>query len=159
MHAAYGKKSTVERQVIYHKARDMLRKAKLPKNGSCETILERWHTYSDSKKSISDEGWTEEKIQEYDALTLEDHSCDAPPAVRRRWQRNWIIILNHGAEGNVRQRLDFREAWLFFSTHFYLLVLVAQRMENGFWCPFCTLVTEVPETAVVSSRTLSFCFH
>ena len=63
MHAAYGKKSTVERQVIYHKARDMLRKAKLPKNGSCETILKRWHTYSDYKKSISDEGWTEEKIQ------------------------------------------------------------------------------------------------
>ena len=28
------------RQIMYHQARDMLRKAKLPKNGSCETILE-----------------------------------------------------------------------------------------------------------------------
>ena len=32
------------RQIMYHKARDMLRKAKLPNNGSCETILERWYT-------------------------------------------------------------------------------------------------------------------
>ena len=32
------------RQIMCHKTRDMLRKAKLPKNGSCETILERWST-------------------------------------------------------------------------------------------------------------------
>ena len=30
------------RRIIYHKARDTLRKAKHPKNGSCETILERF---------------------------------------------------------------------------------------------------------------------
>ena len=49
------------RQMMYHKARDMLRKAKLPKNGSCETVLERWYTDADYQKSLSDEGWTEEK--------------------------------------------------------------------------------------------------
>ena len=50
------------RQVMYHKARDMLRKAKLAKNGSCETILERWSTDALYQKSLSDEGWTGEKI-------------------------------------------------------------------------------------------------
>ena len=30
------------RQIMFHTAREMLRKAKLPKNGSCETNLERW---------------------------------------------------------------------------------------------------------------------
>ena len=30
------------RQKVYHKARDMLRKAKLPKNGHCQTIFVRW---------------------------------------------------------------------------------------------------------------------
>ena len=31
-------------------------------------------------------------------------------AERRRQQTNWKMILNKGAEGNMRQRLDFREA-------------------------------------------------
>ena len=44
------------RQVMHHKGRDMLGKAKLPKNGSCETILERWHTDADYQKSLCDEG-------------------------------------------------------------------------------------------------------
>ena len=65
---------------MHHKARDMLRKAKLPKNGSCETILERWSTDAVYQKSLSDEGWTEEKIRQYDTLALEDHSCEARPA-------------------------------------------------------------------------------
>ena len=72
------------RQIMYHKARDMLRKAKLPKNGSCETTLERWHTDADCQKLLSSEGWTEEKIKEYDAVALEDHSYEATPQERVR---------------------------------------------------------------------------
>ena len=49
-------------KIMYHKARDMLRKAKHPKHGSCETILERWYIDADYQKSLSDEGWTEEKL-------------------------------------------------------------------------------------------------
>ena len=57
-------------KIIYHEARDMSRKAKHPKNGSCETILERWHIDADYQKSLSAEGWTEEKVRQYDALAL-----------------------------------------------------------------------------------------
>ena len=84
------------RQVVYYKARDMLRKTKSPKNRSCDTILERWSTDSINQKSLSDEGWTEEKIRQYDALALEDHSCETTPAERGRWQRNWKIVRNKG---------------------------------------------------------------
>ena len=86
----------------------MLRKAKLPKNGSCETILEIWHTDADYQKSLSDEGWTDEKIEEYyAALTLEDHSCEATPQERGRWQGNWKIVVNwEGVHGPIRQRPD-----------------------------------------------------
>ena len=43
---------------------------------------------------------------------------------------------------------------LFSSTHFHVFVLVAQRMEQ-----FLVLILHVvPETASVSSRTVSFCF-
>ena len=98
------------RQIMYHKARDMLRKAKLAKNGSCETFLERWYTDADNQKSSSDEGWTEEKIRQYDALTLENHSYEGTPEESGRWQRNWKIVLNKGVKGPIRQRPDFREA-------------------------------------------------
>ena len=89
------------RQIMYHKARDMLRRAKLPKSGSCETILERWYTQMQ----------TEEQIRQYDALALEDHSYETAPEERGRWQRNWFIVLNkEGVQGPMRQRPDFREA-------------------------------------------------
>ena len=88
------------------KARDVLRKAKLPKNGSCETNLERWHTDAVYQKSLSAEVW-----KEYDALALEDHSYEATPQERGRWQRNWEIGLDkEGVHGPIRQRPDFREA-------------------------------------------------
>ena len=98
------------RQIMCHKARDMLRKDKLPKNGSCETILERWYTDADYQTSLSDEGSTEEKIRQCDAIAMEDHSHEATPEERRRWQRNWKIVLNNGVQGPTRQRPDFREA-------------------------------------------------
>ena len=89
----------------------MLRRAKLPKNGSHETFLERWHTDADYQKSLSAEGWTEEKIKEHDALALEDHSYEATPQERGRWQGNWKIVLNReGVHGSISQRPDFREA-------------------------------------------------
>ena len=47
------------RQTMYHKLRDMLRKVKLPKNGSCQTILERWYRAEKYRKLLSDKGWTE----------------------------------------------------------------------------------------------------
>ena len=54
-------------------------------------VLERWHTDADYQKSLSDEGWTEEKIKEYDGPALEDHSSETTHEERGRWQRNWEI--------------------------------------------------------------------
>ena len=81
---------------MYHKACDMLTNAKLPNNGSCETILDRWYTDADYQKSLSDEGWTEEKIRRHDALALEDHSDEATPEERGRWEKYWKIVLHKG---------------------------------------------------------------
>ena len=66
----------------------MLRRAKLPKNGSCETFLEKWYRDDMYRKSLSDKGWAEEKIRQYDALALEDHSYEATPEDKRRWEKN-----------------------------------------------------------------------
>ena len=77
------------RQTMHHKARGMLRKAKLPKNGSCQTFLERWYRDKKYRKSLSEEGWTEEQIRQYDELALEDHPYEATPGEKRRWENNW----------------------------------------------------------------------
>ena len=47
------------RQVLYHKARDMLRKAQAKKNGQCETLIERWYLDERYRKSLLELGWTE----------------------------------------------------------------------------------------------------
>ena len=52
----------------------MQRKARKHNNGNCETILERWHDDDKHRTSLSDIGWTEEQIIQYDAVALEDHS-------------------------------------------------------------------------------------
>ena len=63
------------RQCMYFKAHDMLRKARKHKSGGYKkNILERWHDDDKYRKSLSDIGWTEEQIIQYDAIALEDHS-------------------------------------------------------------------------------------
>ena len=59
---------------MYHKAQEMLHKARQLKHGGYKTILERWHKDDKDRKSLSEIGWTEEQIVQYDELALEDHS-------------------------------------------------------------------------------------
>ena len=71
---------------MYFKAHEMLRKARSIKNGNCKTILERWYRDEQYRKSLSDIGWTEEQIKQYDAFALEDHSYVATPEERGRYK-------------------------------------------------------------------------
>ena len=58
--------------------------------------------------SLTLQGWTEENIKQYDEFALEDHSCEATPAERARYEKNLKISLNRqGREGPIRQRHDF----------------------------------------------------
>ena len=74
-----------ERQRMYYKAKVMLQKARQPKHGGYKTIWERWHKDDTYHKSLSDSGWAEEQIVQYDELAaLEDHSCIATREERTR---------------------------------------------------------------------------
>ena len=42
-----------------------------------KTFLERWYKDDKYRKSLSNIGWTEEQIRQYDAIAWEDHSCVA----------------------------------------------------------------------------------
>ena len=52
----------------------MLQKARQPKHGENKSMLERWHKDEQYRKSLSEIGWTEEQIFEYDNIALEDHA-------------------------------------------------------------------------------------
>ena len=84
----------------------MLRKARNDQKGNCNTILERWYKDDKYRKSLSDIGWTEEQIKQYDAIALEDHSYVAANEERRRN----ISLNREGLQGPMIQRSDFKEA-------------------------------------------------
>ena len=98
------------RQVMYHKARDMLRKAKLPKNGSCETILERCHTDADNQsRSLMKDG-QKRKLKNtrwpWKTIPMKQHLQKGDDG-----QKNWkIVSTKERVEGKIRQQPDFREA-------------------------------------------------
>ena len=93
---------------MYHEARDMLRKAKLPKNGHCQNILERWYKDAKYRADLSEHGWTEGQIRQHDALALEDHFYVATPEERSRCKKPWKFSLNREEiQGPIEQRLIF----------------------------------------------------
>ena len=76
-----------------------------------KTILERWYDDDKYRKSLSDIGWTEEQIIQYDASALEDHSNVATWQERSRNAKSWTISLNKaGIQGPMNKRSDFIEA-------------------------------------------------
>ena len=79
-----AKHGASERQRMHNKAKEMLQKARQPEHGCYKTILERWHKDDKYRKSVSDIGWTEELIIQYDELALEDHSYIATREERTR---------------------------------------------------------------------------
>ena len=99
------------RQTMYFKAHDVLRKGSNPINDTCKTILERWYKDDKYRKSLSDIGWTEEQIKQYDALASEDHSYVASPEERSHDKKSWKFSLNReGMQGPLNQRPDFFDA-------------------------------------------------
>ena len=77
------------------KAHEVLKKAQ--KKKWCNTILERWYKDDLYRKSLSDIGWIEEGIMQYDNIALEDHSYTATREERSRNENSWKLSLN--AEG------------------------------------------------------------
>ena len=72
-----------------------------------KNILHRWNQENKYRKSLSDIGWPQESIIQYDEIALEDHSYVATKRERSRNEKSWTLSLN--AEG-IQWRSDFKEA-------------------------------------------------
>ena len=71
-----------------------------------KTILERWHDDGKYRKSLSDVGWTEEQIIQYDAIALEDHSYVASWQEGSRNGKSWNISNAKDCVTNIQQSLE-----------------------------------------------------
>ena len=74
-----------------------------------KTILDRWNRDGKYRKSLSDVGWTEESLIQYDEIAFEDHSLIATRQERSRNEKSGKLLLNaEGTQGPLNQRSDFR---------------------------------------------------
>ena len=87
-------------QNLYHKARDMLRKAQ---KKQCSTFLERWYEDGFYLGSLSKLGCNEETIMEYDKIALEDHSYTAENSCK-------LSLNAESAHGPMDQRDVLKDA-------------------------------------------------
>ena len=94
-------------QYMNNETHEMLKKAR--KRGY-KNILDRWNNDKYSI-SLSDIGWTEEQIIQYDEIALEDHSNVATKQEGSRKEKSLKLSLNaEGIQGPLKQRCDFKEA-------------------------------------------------
>ena len=97
---------------MYHQAKQMLKKARQGKHGRHPTILSRWYSDDEYRKSLSAMVWKEHHIMLYDRIAVEKHIYIATRAERIPNSKDWILTIN--AEGGTLQSLnqppDFAQA-------------------------------------------------
>ena len=95
-----------QRQRMYHKAQEMLQKARQEKHGSYSSIFARWNNGYEYRDSVSLVGWTEQDIN-----AIWEHSYVAAEAERIRNSTHWVLTLNQeGPQQPLNQRPDFAQA-------------------------------------------------
>ena len=62
-----------ERQVMFYKAKQMLKKARQSKHGSHPTILSRWYEQEGYRKSLAEHNIGEKEVMLFDRIALERH--------------------------------------------------------------------------------------
>ena len=99
-----------ERQFMFFKAKEMLKKARQPKNGSHPAILARLYAQERYQDSLAKHKIGEKEFMFFDRIALERHDCTATRAERLQNAKNWVLRLN--ADGHpkpLRQRPEFAD--------------------------------------------------
>ena len=91
------------RQTMYHKARNMLRKARLPKNGQCQTILERWYMDTKISRICLNMDGQKNKSDNTTHLLWKTFPMELHLQKGDDGEKNWHIVLNEeGKQGPMR---------------------------------------------------------
>ena len=100
-----------ERQIMFCKAKEMLKKARQSKHGSHPTILSRWYAQEEYRNSLAEHNIGEKEIMLHDRIALERHDCTATRAELLQNAKHWVLRLNaDGPQKPLRQRQEFAVA-------------------------------------------------
>ena len=100
-----------ERQIMFFKAKEMLKKARQEKHGSHPTILSRWYEQEGYRRSLAEHKIGEKEIMIFDRIALERHDHTATRAERLQNAKHWVLRLNAGRpQKPLRQRPEFAVA-------------------------------------------------
>ena len=100
-----------ERQIMFFKAKDMLRKEK-KKNGNHPTILSKWKAPESNRTSLAKHNIGEKEIMLYDQIALENHhDYIATTAERIQNSKHWVLSVNaEGSQLPRQRRPDYASA-------------------------------------------------
>ena len=94
-----------ERQIMFFRSKEMLKKARQPKHGNHPTILARWHAETRYRDSLAEHTVGEKEVMLYDRIALERHDCTAARAERLQNAIHWVLRLNaDGPQKPLRRR-------------------------------------------------------
>ena len=100
-----------ERQVMFYKSKQMLKKARQGKHGNHPTILSRWYEQVGYRKSLVEHNIGEKEVTLFDRIALERHDCTAMKSERLQSAKHCILRLNaDGPQKTLRQRPEFAAA-------------------------------------------------
>ena len=101
-----------ERQIMFFKAKEMLKKARQQKHGNHPTILGRWYEEERYRDSLAEHNVGEKEIMLYDRIALERHDYAAARAERLQNAKHWVLRFNaDGPQEPLRQRQEFADAF------------------------------------------------
>ena len=100
-----------ERQVMFHRAKQMLKKARQAKHGNHPTKLSRWYEQEGYRKSLAEHNIGEKELMLFDRIALERHDYTATRAERLQNAKHWILrLIADGPQKPLRKRQDFADA-------------------------------------------------
>ena len=96
---------------MFHKAKQMLKKARQGKHGNHPTIFLRWYEQQGYRKSLAEHNIGEKEVMLFDRIALERHDFSATKAERLQNAIHRILRLNaDGPQKPLRQRPEFAVA-------------------------------------------------
>ena len=100
-----------ERQVMFYRPKQMLKKARQTKHGNHPTILSRWYEQEDYRQSLAEHNIGEKEVMLFDRIALERRDYTATKDERRQNAKRLILRLNaDGPQKPLRQRQEFAVA-------------------------------------------------
>ena len=82
-----------ERQIMFYRAKEMLKKARHQKHGRHPTILARLYAQEGYRKSLAEPNFGEKEVMLFDAIALERHDNAVTRAERLQIAKHWILRL------------------------------------------------------------------